>query len=316
MLVNVPAALIVHGDHVAALHGVTRERRAPTTSWSSSSCSSLGALRRASAPCTSTSGQLHAVRAERLHAASIRAPRSCSSRTSASTRSRPRPRRRSDPQRNMPIGILGGLAICTVIYVDRRHRAATGLVPYKELERRRSAGATRSKWPACRSRLDSSRSAPSISLTAVLLVFQYGQPRIFFAMARDGLLPKWAARVASEDRIPYITTVASPASSWPCACGDRRRERDLRPHEHRHALRVHPRLRWRAGAARQESEPAAAVQGPVRLGRSRRSAWLRAVRHDGPADTGVGAVRAGGWLIGLVLYFVYGYRHSKLRSQR
>jgi APA family basic amino acid/polyamine antiporter len=46
-----------------------------------------------------------------------------------------------------------------------------------------------------------------ISLTAVLLVFQYGQPRIFFAMARDGLLPKWAAKVHQKYRTPHVTTV-------------------------------------------------------------------------------------------------------------
>ena len=45
------------------------------------------------------------------------------------------------------------------------------------------------------------------SMAAVLLVFQYGQPRIFFAMARDGLLPKWAARVDRKRRIPYVTTI-------------------------------------------------------------------------------------------------------------
>jgi basic amino acid/polyamine antiporter, APA family len=43
----------------------------------------------------------------------------------------------------------------------------------------------------------------------VLLVFQYGQPRIFFAMARDGLLPQWAARVDPETRIPYMTTLVT-----------------------------------------------------------------------------------------------------------
>src|SRR3954449_3541129 len=45
------------------------------------------------------------------------------------------------------------------------------------------------------------------SMTAVLLVFQYGQPRIFFAMARDGLLPQWAAKVHHKSRVPYVTTI-------------------------------------------------------------------------------------------------------------
>jgi APA family basic amino acid/polyamine antiporter len=46
-----------------------------------------------------------------------------------------------------------------------------------------------------------------ISLTAVLLVFQYGQPRIFMAMARDGLLPRFATRIHPKYRTPHITTL-------------------------------------------------------------------------------------------------------------
>src|SRR5947207_14183359 len=48
-----------------------------------------------------------------------------------------------------------------------------------------------------------------ISMTAVLLVLQYGQPRIFFAMARDGLLPRWAAKISPNRRVPYITTIVT-----------------------------------------------------------------------------------------------------------
>src|SRR5207244_3727901 len=47
----------------------------------------------------------------------------------------------------------------------------------------------------------------TISMSAVLLVFQYGQPRIFFAMGRDGLLPAWAARVHPRTRVPAVTTL-------------------------------------------------------------------------------------------------------------
>jgi APA family basic amino acid/polyamine antiporter len=112
-----------------------------------------------------------------------------------------------DPQRNMPIGILGGLAVCTLIYVVVG-LVATGLVPYTELKAAdplaralEVAGLTTASWIVA--------AGAVVSLTAVLLVFQYGQPRIFYAMARDGLLPQWAARIHPKYRTPHITTVAT-----------------------------------------------------------------------------------------------------------
>jgi APA family basic amino acid/polyamine antiporter len=112
-----------------------------------------------------------------------------------------------NPQRNMPIGILAGLGICTLIYVIVGI-VATGLVPYQQLKAAdplaralEVAGLPTASWIVAFGAV--------VSLTAVLLVFQYGQPRIFLAMARDGLLPAWAAKIHPKYRTPHITTVAT-----------------------------------------------------------------------------------------------------------
>jgi basic amino acid/polyamine antiporter, APA family len=145
-----------------------------------------------------------------------------------------------DPQRNMPRGILYGLGVCTLIYVIVG-AVATGLVPYMELKGSdplarafNVAGLENLSWIISLGAV--------VSMTAVLLVFQYGQPRIFMAMARDGLLPAWAAKVHPKYRTPHITTIITGAV---VALGAMILDDD-ETYEHRHPLRVRGRLYRRA----------------------------------------------------------------------
>jgi APA family basic amino acid/polyamine antiporter len=111
-----------------------------------------------------------------------------------------------NPRRDMPIGILVGLAICTLVYIAAA-LVATGLVPYREL----SSGSDPLARALAGAGLPWIQFVLSvgavISMSAVLLVFQLGQPRIFFAMSRDGLLPKAFAKVHPRYRTPHVTTI-------------------------------------------------------------------------------------------------------------
>ena len=110
-----------------------------------------------------------------------------------------------DPQRNMPRGILGSLAVCTLIYAIVGI-VATGLVPYQQLKGAdplaRAFEVAGLGWGQAIVAFGA-----VVSMTAVLLVFQLGQPRIFFSMSRDGLLPPWFATVHPKYRTPHVTTI-------------------------------------------------------------------------------------------------------------
>jgi basic amino acid/polyamine antiporter, APA family len=117
-----------------------------------------------------------------------------------------------NPKRDMPIGIIGSLIICTLIYAVIA-AIFTGLIPYTSLVKMLSSEQAEpltmamkfvhmSQWQVKIVAFGS-----VIAHTAVLLVFQLGQPRIFFAMSRDGLLPKFFARVHKRFQTPHVATI-------------------------------------------------------------------------------------------------------------
>lgn len=109
------------------------------------------------------------------------------------------------PNRDLPIGILGSLGLCTVIYIVVA-AVLTGMVPWNQLNTAEPLSVAmrvaKLDWAAGIVAFGS-----VVAHTAVLLVFQLGQPRILMSMSRDGLLPPLFSRVHARFRTPFFATL-------------------------------------------------------------------------------------------------------------
>jgi APA family basic amino acid/polyamine antiporter len=111
-----------------------------------------------------------------------------------------------NPQKGMPIGILGSLVVCTILYILFAH-VMTGLVNYKEFADDAKPAAT----AFAKTGYDFLQTALIVAIlagyTSVMLVMLLGQSRVFYSMSRDGLLPKFFGQLHPTFRTPYKTNV-------------------------------------------------------------------------------------------------------------
>jgi APA family basic amino acid/polyamine antiporter len=118
-----------------------------------------------------------------------------------------------NPARDLPIGIIASLIVCTVLYIVVAGMF-TGMVPWETVSGWTSAQRGESLTMALETVAPQAlwqntviAFGSVVAHTAVLLVFQLGQPRIFFSMARDGLLPSTFASVHPRFKTPHVTTI-------------------------------------------------------------------------------------------------------------
>ncbi len=110
-----------------------------------------------------------------------------------------------NPQKDMPMGILGSLGICTILYIVTA-LLLTGVLKYTQLnvaapvaDGIEATGVAWGQWLVLIGTI--------AGLSTVMLVMLLGQSRVFFSMSRDGLLPEWAGRVHHKFRTPYISSI-------------------------------------------------------------------------------------------------------------
>jgi APA family basic amino acid/polyamine antiporter len=111
-----------------------------------------------------------------------------------------------NPARDMPRGIIGSLVICTILYIVAA-MVLTGMIPFSRLvgvadPLAAALSYVHQDWAAGLLAFGA-----VVAMTAVLLVFQLGQPRILMAMSRDGLLGRTFSRIHPKYRTPHVTTI-------------------------------------------------------------------------------------------------------------
>ena len=215
-----------------------------------------------------------------------------------------------NPQRDMPIGILGSLVFCTILYIAMA-AVLTGMLPYSQLGTAKPVATALAAYPSLLWLKTLVEVGAIAGLSSVILVMLMGQPRIFYAMSKDGLMPRLFGRVHPKFQTPYLGTVvvgvvaAVLAGLFPIdVLGDLVSMGTLLAFA-TVCIGVLILRRTRPDLRRPFRVPAAAVLCPLGAAACLYLFWQPFTEHWH---------LMGGWtLIGMLIYFGYGYRHSRLR---
>jgi basic amino acid/polyamine antiporter, APA family len=217
-----------------------------------------------------------------------------------------------NPQRDMPIGIIGSLIICTILYCLGA-TVLTGVVNYKQLHVPDpvavATDAMRMPWLSFYVKIGA-----ILGLSSVILVMLMSQPRIFYAMSKDGLLPPIVAKIHPKFHTPYLTTIITgmivmmAAGLIPLSvAGELTSIGTLFAFAVVSAGVLYLRI-TQPDIERPFKAPAIWFTGPMGV------LTAVALMATLPRDTWIRLVF---WMvIGLVIYFVYGAHHSVLGSRK
>ncbi len=217
-----------------------------------------------------------------------------------------------NPQKDMPIGILGSLVICTLLYIVVC-MVLTGMMPYTLLNTPEPVSTALNNYPSLSWLQTLVEIAAIAGLSSVILVMLMAQPRIFYSMAHDGLLPKLFGKVHPTHRTPYIGTIivgiiaAALAGLMPLGLlGDIVSMGTLLAFATVCAGVLVLRF-TKPGLHRPFRVPAAVIVCPLGVAACLYLFWQPFTDHWHLLLS---------WIaIGLLVYFLYGYRHSKLRQR-